>query len=353
MFVLVCEQSLHAQQPSSYFYKGLSYGSEATFNPIAVLLNGGFDEVQAYGVSNSLTDIPWSNANQNLWNNLRSPFSHIRTYGWEEFIRNEILPVSLDRFHMQYFPNYTLHLLGGGMVSRKMTEWYGYHGYPSPALLSAVTSMSYHYINELIETKDFSKSNIDPIADLYIFDPLGILLFSFDGVAEFFAGELSFNDWSSQPAVSFAPFAVRNVSQSFVMKYPLTESKSMSVFYHFGAFGIAGLSFKTSGDESVSLGAGLTSKSVFTYDINDEMIAQTIHVGGMAGVYFDRNNSLMASLVVADNFNERVRFNVFPGLISFLDFSPGFFVSAGGRSLFTVGMTFQSAPFGLSLHAPN
>jgi hypothetical protein len=37
-------------------------------------------------------------------------------------------------------------------------------------------------------------STVDPIADFLVFDPLGIILFKFDGVSEFFSEKLSLND---------------------------------------------------------------------------------------------------------------------------------------------------------------
>lgn len=340
-----------AQEKTGYFYQGLPYGSEATFNPLSVMLNGGFDELQIYGVSNNFRDIPWEQGNEFLLKNLRDPLKQIRGYGWELFLRNEVFPASLNRLHMQYFPNYTLHLLGGGMTYRKLEEWYRFHEYPVPPLLSILTTMSYHYLNELIETRNYAGINVDPIADLFIFDPLGILLFSFDGVSEFCSTTLSLNDWSNQPAFSFAPFGVRNTGQNFVMKYPLSSSGNTSLFYHFGAFGLVGLSLKTSDEESVSFGLGIASKSVYTYDVNHDFVAQAIHTGPIGGVYFDRKNSLLASLVVTDSFHDLIRIQCFPGLIPW-GFSPGIFFSLGQQSQFTVGVTASFLPAGVGARHP-
>lgn len=340
-----------AQEARSYFYRGFSYGSEAMFNPLSVMLNGGFDELQIYGLSNNFRDIPWEQGNEFLLKNLRDPLKQIRGYGWELFLRNEVIPTSLDRRHMQYFPNYTLHLIGGGMTYRKLEEWYRFHEYPAPPLLSVLTTMSYHYLNELIETRNYAGVNVDPIADLFIFDPLGILLFSFDDVSDFFSTTVSLNDWSNQPAFSFAPFGVRNTGQNFVMKYPLSSSGKTSLFYHFGAFGILGLSLKTSDEESISFGAGIASKSVYTYDVNHYFVAQTIHTGPIGGVYLDRNNSLLASIVVTDSFNDLVRVSCFPGLIPW-DISPGIFFSFGQESQFTVGITAAFLPVGAGAYHP-
>ncbi len=83
-------------------------------------------------------------------------------------------------------------------------------------------------------------SNVDPIADLLVFDPLGIILFKFDGVSEFFSEKLSLNDWSMQSAISFYPLSVRNVGQNFVMKYPLSPHPVRPVFCTIWRFRDAG-----------------------------------------------------------------------------------------------------------------
>jgi hypothetical protein len=352
LFFLVFSFS-HAQEKKYYFYHSLPYGSEAVFNPISLLANGGLDELQAYEYSHSLSQIPWKNGGRNVWLNITNPFPQIERYGWSRFIGNEIIPTSLNTERAQYFPNYMLHLVGGGMASRKISEWYDAHGYPLPGVLGVLTTMSYHYINEIVENGDgVFYSNVDPIADLLVFDPLGILLFSFDDVSNFFSETLNLNDWSMQPAFSFYPLSARNVGQNFVMKYPLTSSGKTSLMYHFGAFGILGLSFKTNTEESISFGLGVSSKRVFTVDTRNGSVTKSIVVGPMAGLYWDRNNSLLASFVVCDSFNEIVRLNLYPGILTMLSVSPGFFASFGERGKYTLGMTLSVLPLGICGYHP-
>jgi hypothetical protein len=343
----------NAQEKKYYFYHSLPYGSEAVFNPISLLANGGLDELQAYEYSHSLSQIPWKNGGRNVWLNITNPFPQIKRYGWNRFIGNEIIPTSINTERAQYFPNYMLHLVGGGMASRKISEWYDAHGYPLPGVLGALTAMSYHYINEIVENGDgVFYSNVDPIADLLVFDPLGIILFSFDGVSEYFSETLSLNDWSLQPSLSFYPLSVRNAGQNFVMKYALSSSGKTSLMYHFGAFGILGLSFKTNNEEAVSFGLGVSSKRVFTVDTRNGSVTKSIVVGPMAGLYWDRNNSLLASFVVCDSFNEIVRFNMYPGILKLFSFSPGIFTSFGERGKCTVGVTLSMLPLGICGYHP-
>jgi hypothetical protein len=346
--------SAGAQEMNHYFYHSFPYGSESTFNPVSLIVNGGFDELQAYEYSHSLSQIPWKNSGRNVWQNIISPLPQINKYGWNRFIGNEIIPISLNFENAQYFPNYTLHLIGGGMVSRKISEWYDAHGYPIPRILGILTTMSYHYINEIIENGDSGDfiSNVDPIADLLIFDPLGIILFSFDGVSEFFSQKLNLNDWSMQPAVTLYPLTFRNVGQNFVMKYPITSSGKTSFMYHFGAFGTLGLSFKTNDEEAISFGVGVMSKRVYTVDTRNGSVTKSIVVGPMAGIYWDRNNSLLASLVACESNYEMVRLNIFPGIIKILSVSPGIFASVGARGKCTFGMSLSILPLGICGHFP-
>ena len=352
-FVSLLPDFLPGQQASHYFYHGYSYGSESTFNPVSVFLNGSFDELQIYGQTGAFRDVPWDKGGTNVWRNIVAPFPQVQRYGWERFVRQEIIPTSLDLRRDQWFPNYTLHLIGGGMVARKLSEWYDAHGYPLPTTLSAITAMSYHFVNEIIENGDGGfYANVDPIADLLLFDPLGILLFSSDEVADFFSNTLSLNDWSFAPALSFAPLAARNVGQNFVIKYPLSSSRRTSLFYHFGSFGLLGLSLKMTAEESFSFGFGGSSKFAYTVDSTNGTRTQSIELGPMAGLYWDRNNSLLASLVVADSFTDIVRLNVFPGVISVGGVSPGVFVAFGRNGGYTIGATASFVPVGVCLFFP-
>ena len=344
---------ISAQTPDSshtyYFYSSLPYGSEATFNPFAMVINGGFDEFQTYGREDNLFRTPWRVGATNVWKNITNPLPQIRFYGTKRFIQNEIIPSSIIKDRDQWFPNYTLHLFGGGMEYRKAAEWYDAHGYPVPYVLSAVTTMTYHYINEIVENGPYVGSNVDPIPDLLLFDPLGIVLFSFDGVSKFFSSELSFNDWSYQPAISLGPLAVRNIGQNFVVKYPITKSGGTSLFYHFGNFGMLGLSFKSTTGEAISVGAGVISKGI--YILGFDALTESIYTGPIVGVYYDRNNSLLASLVVMDSKKDILRANVYPGMLSIAGFSPGVFLEYGVGNSLSVGFTAQWLPVGLGLHS--
>jgi hypothetical protein len=341
---------LFAQENKYIFYRPFDYGSEAMFNPITVLMNGGLDVLQSYNKSTRADDILWNTGATSVWRSTTSPAYYVSHYGgWNKFLTQEVIPTSLDIDKAQWVPNYTIHLLCGGMEYRKLSEWYDYHGYPLPFILGAVTTMSYHFINELIENGPYIHGNTDAIADYDIFDPLGIVLFSFYGVAEYFSSKFGLNDWSPQPSISFKPLSFRNFGHNFVMRYPITESKKTSAFLYLGKSTLLGLSMKTNNENALSFGAGATQTGICKVD----QIYNTIYVGAACGLFYDRNNSLLASLLISAFNLERFRLNIYPGLFTQSPFSPGFFLTIGEGRTYSAGITMQYSPFGFGLYTPH
>nr|HQI50305.1 hypothetical protein [bacterium] len=251
---------LHAGQPDRYFYKGLPYGSQSLVNPVTMILHGGYGILAMENRPHKPLDLPYEAGWENLWDNLLHPFDAIDAYGWVNFISGELIPFSIHSKHAQYWPNYTMHLFGGGMSSRMMTEWFACRQIPHPALFSAATMAVYHLLNETVENGEFRGYNVDPIADLYIFDPLSIVLFSNDKVARFFSETLNYADWSYQLAFDFGRGTIENNGQNFSLKWRLPGSQRWHLFYNYGNHGEGGFSYKIDQERAISLGAGLVAK---------------------------------------------------------------------------------------------
>ena len=354
VFLVACSGVVIAQAKRYYFFRTYSYGSDALFNPITVLANGGFDSFQIINDRQpTWRNVYWDNAATNVWRSITDPSSVIDAFGWNRFLSQEIFPTNLNIENSQYLPNFMLHSIGGGMVSRKLSEWYDYNNYPLPFVLGAATSMAYEYINEIVENGPHLYPNEDCISDLLVFQPLGILLFNFDGISDFFSSTLNLNDWSQPVAFSFAPFAVRNAGQNFVMKLSLNQQRTTSVFFHFGDFAIFGLSLKTNTENAISFGAGLASNGRRSLPKVNGVPSNTVTTGLMIGIYYDRNNSLLASIVYSDVPNNCFRLNIYPGLLSNNYFSPGLFLTVSKAGATVVGITLRVFPIGLALHSPN
>jgi hypothetical protein len=349
-FLTLVYTCLNAQVKPYYFYHGSDQGSESLINPIFMVLSGGYDIIQAENRPNNPFEIDYKTGFRNVMSNLGSPFDNIRRYGWSDFFFTEVVPRSFQTTQAQYWPNYTAHLIGNGMSYRMMSEWYRFHRYPYPGLLSGLTMAAMHILNEVVENGDFAGSNVDPIADLYIFDPLGMVLFSFDPVCRFFSRTMSMNDWSSP--FSFDPWnrTIENNGQNFIMKCRLPKTRSWSVFYYYGNHGQAGLSVRRQNGESFSLGGGMVSTKLVNAAGKDTSQVRylTVKLAYTIGLFYDRDNSLLASLIYSDRKDNMVQLNIYPGLIRIASLSPGLFVLVNRDRHIITGVHLGKFPIGLA-----
>jgi hypothetical protein len=320
--LLIFPLCLFAQ--NSYFYKGRDYGSEALYNPVYVILNGGLDIFQI-DKQRDITKIPFYAGAKNVIKNILDPITPINHYGWWNFLQDQVIPVSFSKNNAQYWPNYTLHLIGGGLTYASTKEWYEYHNYSSPGLLAAVTMGAYHFINEVAENGNYQGDNVDPIADIYIFDLGGILLFSSDNVKRFFSEELNLADWSLQPSLSFRTGELHNNGQYFSMKWKLPFSERWHLFYYFGTNGVGGLSYKYEDGTAISIGIGAAADKLVT--LNEWTNKKTLDLVWNLGIFYDKNNSLLASLSFTKKTDYMANLNIYPGFLKIGDFSPGFWTA--------------------------
>jgi hypothetical protein len=321
----------------AYFYKGRGFGSEALFNPINLLLNGSFDIIQLDGHSRNILDLPYERGFANVWKNISSPFGPISRYGWGNFLAHQVVPVHIDRKGAAWWPNYQLHLIGGGMSYTALREWYRAHEFPSPVGLSIATKIVQAFLNEAVENGRYVGDNVDPIADLLIFDPAGVVLFSFDGVNKFFSEELNLADWSLQPSFTMSPAALHNNGQNFSIKWRIPFSERWHLFYYFGMNGLVGLSYKAHDGSAVSVGAGLRAKQLVILDQATNL--KTVDLVWNAAIFVDQDNSLLASVFVSGLTEYSVDFNLYPGFFRIGRFSPGIWLVYGRNRSLIAGIT--------------
>jgi hypothetical protein len=346
ILIVLCAPS--PAQERYYFYTGKSYGSESLINPGSLFVNGSFDILQSATHSRRFSTIKLGAGLRNVYDNLTDPFTQIEKFGWSRFIGQEVFPTSLKIEEAQWFPNYTLHFIGGGMDARMMYEWYAFHEVPYPSLFAGVTVAAYHLVNEAVENDQFIGPNVDPIADMYLFDLGGALLFTSDAVSEFFGRTLHMTAWPSQPAWNPEFNTLENNGQYYIMKYPLPFAPATRLFYHFGDNGLFGLSFLRANNESFSIAVGATQRQLRTVDVRNGSRTVTVELGWMAGIFYDRENSLLASVMASNRINEKLRFNLYPGVIDLFGFSPGLFASLGSSNQFIAGFSIQYSPMGLA-----
>ena len=334
IIIIISHQKTYAQE--YYFYTNKPYGSEALFNPITLMINGGYDVCQLQMVSNRIGDQQYARMMRVVFRNLGDPFTSIKHYGWPLFLRTEFLPISFKKDEMQWIPNYQQHLIGGGMLFTAMKEWYEQHNFPMPWLLSAVTLMTHHLFNEVMESGPNEGYSVDEISDIYIFDLGGIVLFSFDPINKFFSKELNLSDWSLQATVTL-PNGRVNAGQYFSMKWKVPYIENWSLFYRYGMGALFGLSRKINETDNLSFGAGFKTKHLV--DVSSEVRQRTIETSWHTGIFYDRNNSLLASLVFSGVKEYFCMIDVYPGIIKYKDFSPGIWTIIGRNGNTMFGLT--------------
>ena len=132
------------------------------------------------------------------------------------------------------------------------------------------------------------------------------------------------------------------------MKYKLPFAAKTSLFYYFGDSGMLGLSFLRDDRDCISVGGGFVAKSIRTVDSRNGTRTMSIEMGLIGGIFYDRENSLLASLIVSERMNEKVKANIYPGVLHIGPVSPGLFVSIGKGSQLIAGMTIRYSPTGLA-----
>jgi hypothetical protein len=323
-----------------YFYHGRDYGSEATFNPLTIIINGGFGILQISNHSNSITDIDFINGWKNVTYNLSHPFNTIDQFGWKKFWRQEVIPSSVRLKQAQYYPNYKNHLWGGGFTYRAFLDWYRWHRFPHSTLWALSSWFAYHFLNEIVENNQYVGPNVDSISDMYIFNTAGLLLFSFNGVSRFFANTLHMRDWSFMPGYDPALNTIENVGQNFMIKIKLPFWDSWSYFNHWGTHGMFGLSYQRADKTSISIAGGLVAKNLVNIENNSGVREQTTTLVWTAGIFYDRENSLLTSLILSGTKGYKARLNIFPGMIKIGRLSPGFFFNLRKDNQAVMGLHF-------------
>ncbi len=305
-------QERPAAPAGPYFYHGLDYGTQRTFNPFSVLLNTGFDVFQFANHDIRFWRYRYRPSFARVGRSLGNPIHTVAAQGWGHFLKTEILPLRFTTEDASWVPNYTLHLIGLGQTYAELDEFYRQHGVPLPKPLAAVTAMTAGVLNEMAEANggDFPPSAA-MVADVYVFNLGGILLFGSDGVRRFFATELRLSDWSAMP-MFMSDGTLQDTGQFWAVKAPLPGWKDTRLFVRFGLAGIVGLSHAFAGGSAWSAGVGRTGVHHF---IQPRTGIEDIDMDWTAGVFYDRDDALLMSLLWARNTRELLSLSLYPGLL--------------------------------------
>lgn len=321
-----------------YFWRGNDFGTDAYAGPFDVLLNRGMAVAQWEDLSRDLNEIDfqWEAVRRSMF---ESSVPVSAAGGWREVLSQHVFPFDEENFRRaNWVPNYAGHVIEGGISYRRLAEWNRAQGVPFSHLTAAVTSYAAAIVNEAYEMPTgpgFATQDGTPGAtvDLLIFDPLGMLLFSFDAPARFFANTLGANVWPTQAAITLDDAWVVNNGQAAIFKLPLPWT-DVRLFMRAGMGFEAGLTLPRPDGLNVNLAAGFQSRTRFV-DPFDQ--TESINQSFSAGLWLDRDNTLVASFTYDEKTDRRFAVNVFPGSLELgVLGKPGFFafLDSDGRPFF-------------------
>jgi hypothetical protein len=292
--------------------------------PLTNYVNTAFDTAQVSGAFSQ--DHYWKNHGRVL-DYLVHPIDSIEDDGgWDHFFRQEFLSAHV-------LPNLTLHLLGNGYDFRALAEWFDEHDVPFPYVLAWVTSYAGYLGNEAIEVSNPEIDATDHIADLYLFNLLGNLLFMSDTVADFVQNDLQFRNWPGQPVFDVRRHRILNASNNYLLR-PRIFGEKVRPFLYFGLHYFAGLSVPLQSEESLSLGAGLATVDPFAK-------STLAKVRASGGIFWDDRDRLLASMIFNGTDDSIARLNFYPDIFPFPTLDLGVFFGVAGDGVPTFGVAVE------------
>ena len=346
--MLVMILSITTSAGEYYFYRPENrFGSDLAFNPLSLMINGSYDILRNGAHDKNILNQAYGDGWDNVWAMISDPIGNIDDYGWKNFIEQECFNVTLNSSKGQFVPNVSTHLIGNGMLYVMMAEWYDYHNVKHPYISSALTTTLYQVLNEVIENGKWRHLNVDPIADLLIFNPLGIILFSTDFGKRFFSETFPIYYWSQQPIINTTYGHLENAGQQYAMKYPLPFWERGSFFLYWGINGLVGLTYSRDGINNYSFGVGTVANKLNEKRLNGGRFL-TPTMDGAVAVFYDRNHSLMGSLMLTGPRLYNARINIYPGVVSDSAFMPGMYLGFGEWDGLVFGLTLSHLPIGLA-----
>lgn len=345
------EQTPTSEAPS-YFYRDLP-GSNGYVGPLDVLLNKAFNMAQATNRSRHIFHTGYSV--DHVVKSVLHPIESIeRSGGWGVFFRDQILPVQAVKWigagfdwqaadNMTWYPNYMGHLVEGGITSRRLAEKLRAQGVPWPGVVAGAVTMTASMINEAYTHPDLSEGTGGTVADLYVFDLGGVLLFSLDPVARFFAETLHATIWTGQASLTFHPeTALANNANNLVFKIPLWFTDAASVFLRTAVGSHIGATIHMDGGHDLSIGVGADTS---LQRIDPVTGHEFVDIRPSASVWLDRDDSVLASIYWSTVDHRFLSLNVYPDVLL-----PGFgaWLAVTRDRTFQVGLSHRAA-LGLGL----
>jgi hypothetical protein len=325
------------------FYRESDSGSTTSFGPLSFILNRGLHFARAKHGSVDVTGIPAGR--HTLWIALSRPVWSVQSSGgFRHWAATQLLPARFDG-GSAWAVNYTGHLVEAGVGYVTMRERFEAAGIPHASLWAHLTVMGSSFLSELYEASERQEAYSSTVADFYVFEPLGHVLFSIDGFARFFAETLNTRIWPHQAGVSVITGEFLNTGLDMIVKVPIPGVDDVSLFGRMGMGSDWGFSFHRPGGWDYSMGIGFAASDPTTDPLTGDELVRTVLSGSF---FLDRDDSLLASVHASATRGRRLTVNLYPGSLGFLtsDFGLWFLVTEGNDVQF--GISHRSA-MGLGL----
>ncbi len=352
-FALLILLSFHTvfsqeKQPRKYYFyrPENTFGSESQVGPVSVFINGGYDMMRNGGHQKKVFEWDYKGDGAHVWRNMRDPIGNIRKFGWNEFVQQEIFNFTIGVKNAEFLPNIGGHTIGNGMHYAKLAEYLEYHNVPLPYLWSGLTTTAYQILNEVIEAEGYRGINVDLVADLYMFNLGGIAIFSTEWGKTFFSETLPVNEWSPQPILDPYNGLLQNAGQQYYVRKKFSFLGDWSPFFYYGVYTIFGTSYAYDQQNNLTFGVGRVVNKLREGRARGFRKIDP-QLDGTAGFFWDRNSSLMASVLFTGPGLYNMQLNIYPGVISIFDYSPGFYLAVGEWDGIVFGVTFSDIPLGL------
>lgn len=301
-----------------FFNKGRDFGTDAYAGPFDVIMNKGFAVAQWQGRDREIFSFPygWSA----VWASITRPGKAMeQAGGWGSVLKRHLVPFWGDDAvrEAQWVPNYFGHLIEGGMAYRRQLEWNRLHDVPFSTLTAVLVTQFAVLVNEAYETPrgdPFVDENgtAGLFVDAVIMDPLGILLFHQDGFSGFFADKLGATIWPRQASLTFPGPRVINNGEAVVFRPKLWFTDAFRFFVRTGIGAQVGVSVPRADGLEVGVGIGAESYSRQL----DSVGVESAEFSLSAGVWIDREGSLLFSLTWDEKTDRSLAIDVFPGVLS-------------------------------------
>ncbi len=298
---MTVQKSVTAQE----YYRKYDIGSDSLYTPLNSLLSYSYDTLQ---LPENFDQDNFNERLDEVLRNLTHPKQAIdEEGGFRRFVNRQVLPIDPDFFSESKaaIPNYFLHLLGGGMVYRRDLEYFRSIDSQYAQLWSISLAMTGELLQEVFEKKT-SKAD-DAVADFYIFRPLGMLLFSNDKVSGFVRKHLDPVIWPSLMYFDSEKETFSNNGINYVARMSVFPSDNKRLFVFFGLNTLIGISHTLGSGDHLSWGAGLAMT-----DLNVREDTIDFEARESLGVFYDRQGSLLWSVIFNGTEDLKIRANVYP-----------------------------------------